>query len=165
MKIVVMADTHIPESAVSLPKKLLEALKDCQLIIHAGDIVEMSLFKELQSFAEVKAVFGNMDSIELQQMLPEKVMFKAAGKNIGLYHGRGPGLKVYKIVREVFKEKPDIIIFGHSHTPFNQVKDGVLLFNPGSPTDNIFSPYRSFGLIEIDGEDLKAEIIKLGDDD
>jgi predicted phosphodiesterase len=54
----------------------------------------------------------------------------------------------------------DCIVFGHSHRPMNEMVKKVLLFNPGSPTDKIFAPYNSYGVIELKGE-LTADIIKL----
>jgi putative phosphoesterase len=163
MKIGIIADTHIPVSAAKLPSKIYEYFKDCDLIIHAGDLVEMSVISDLEKIAETKAVYGNMDGPEVRERLPEKVLFETGGKKIGVYHGKGPASRVIQTVKEAFDEKPDIIIFGHSHSPYNEKIDGTLYFNPGSSTDKIFSPYRSFGIIEIDGDNISAEIIKLED--
>ena len=63
-------------------------------------------------------------------------------------------------VRKEFKQV-DVIIFGHSHIPCNERIDGVLFFNPGSPTDKIFAPYNSYGMIEITGKNINARIIKI----
>ena len=161
MRIGVIADTHIPVSAERLPQKVYDYFKDCDLIIHAGDVVEMSVLEELERLAETKAVRGNMDSRELKKRLPEKIVLEAAGKKIGIVHGRGPAFNVVKVVSRIFLERPDIIIFGHSHTPFNEKKNGTLFFNPGSATDKVFSQYCSFGIIEIDGDDVRAEIVKI----
>jgi putative phosphoesterase len=62
---------------------------------------------------------------------------------------------------EFSQEKPDIIIFGHSHVPKNEYIDGTLFFNPGSVTDTVYAPYRSYGIIEIDKGEIKAEIYKI----
>ncbi|MBD3425970.1 MAG: YfcE family phosphodiesterase [Candidatus Omnitrophica bacterium] len=161
MKIGVIADTHIPVSAKKLPPQVYENFKGCDLIIHAGDLVSLSVLTELEKIAETKAVRGNMDGHEVREKLPEKLFFEFAGKKIGVMHGRGPAMKVWQIVREAFGKKADIIIFGHSHNPRNERKGGVLLFNPGSPTDTVFSPYRSIGIIEIEGDDIRSEIIKI----
>jgi putative phosphoesterase len=163
MKIGVIADTHIPALANKLPQKVYDYFKDCDLIIHAGDLVEASILEELEKIAETKAVWGNMDSYELKRRLPEKIVLDVAGKKIGVVHGRGPAFKVIKTVSEAFSKKPDIIIFGHSHTPFNEKKGDTLFFNPGSATDNVFPQNRSFGIIEIDGDNIRAEIIKIED--
>ncbi|MGB2598820.1 MAG: metallophosphoesterase family protein [Candidatus Omnitrophota bacterium] len=161
MKIGVIADTHIPVTAKELPPKVYEHFKDCALIIHAGDIVEMHVLEELEKIAEVKAVYGNMDSREIVNNLPEKISFEAEGKKIGVVHGKGSASKIIENVKQSFTKKQDIIIFGHSHVPINKTIDGILLFNPGSATDRIFSPYRTIGIIEIEGGEVRAEIIKL----
>ena len=161
MKIGVIADTHIPVTAKELPPKVYEHFKDCALIIHAGDIVEMHVLEELEKIAEVKAVYGNMDSHEIVNNLPEKISFEAEGKKIGVVHGKGSASKIIENVKQSFTKKQDIIIFGHSHVPINKTIDGILLFNPGSATDRIFSPYRTIGIIEIEGGEVRAEIIKL----
>lgn len=161
MKIGVVSDTHIPVFAKKLPEEVTNRLKECDIIIHAGDIVEMSAIRDLEKITETKAVWGNMDSAEVKNILPEKLVFEAAGKKIGVFHGRGASFKVLKSVEEAFSEKLDIVIFGHSHVPFNEMKGGTLYFNPGSVTDNVFSKKRSFGMIEIDGDDVRSEIIEL----
>jgi putative phosphoesterase len=163
MKIGIIADTHIPASAGKLPPKIYEHFKDCDLIIHAGDLVEMSVIEELERVAETKAVWGNMDGAEIRERLPEKILFEAGGKKIAVTHGKGPSLKVFQQIRKEFKKNPDIVIFGHSHVPINETINGVLFFNPGSPTDRIFAPYRSLGIIEINSGKIQAKIIKLED--
>jgi putative phosphoesterase len=164
MKIGVLADTHIPISAKRLPDDVISALKTCDLIIHAGDIVEMSFYKELEHIAPLKAVSGNMDSPELQGKLPDQLIVELEGRKIGVTHGKGNSSKVCQYVRDLFDKKVDIIIFGHSHTPLNEKKGNMLLFNPGSPTDKIFAPYRSFGIIEISkGDIIRSEIVKIED--
>ncbi|MFH1665208.1 MAG: metallophosphoesterase family protein [Candidatus Omnitrophota bacterium] len=163
MKIGVVSDTHIPVAAASLPKKMLDHFKGCDLIIHAGDMVEMSVIKELGKCAETKAVRGNMDDNEVRKNFPEKLIIDAGGKKIGVVHGKGPGDKVLQMAAAAFEGKLDIIIFGHSHSPLNEKKDGTLFFNPGSATDRVFAKYRSFGMIEIEGDDIRSEIIKCDD--
>lgn len=163
MKIGVLADTHVPVSTDDLPQKVYDCLKGCDLIIHAGDIVEMKLLEKLGRIAETKAVCGNMDSPEVKKSLPNKLVLNVAGKKIGVIHGSGPGTKVINEVADAFSEKCDIIIFGHSHLTFNEKRGETLFFNPGSPTDKVFSVSRSFGIIEIEGNNIKAEIIKVDD--
>jgi len=118
------------------------------------------VIKELETLAETRVVHGNMDSVEIKCRFPEKIVFKAEGKEIGVIHGSGPPFKMVKAVAEKFSPKPDIIIFGHSHVPINEEKEGVLFFNPGSATDSTCSQGCSFGIIEINGDDVKAEIIR-----
>ncbi|MGB2630557.1 MAG: metallophosphoesterase family protein [Candidatus Omnitrophota bacterium] len=163
MKIGIIADTHIPVSAPKIPPKVFEHFKDCDLIVHAGDLVEMSVLGDLEKIAETKAVWGNMDGADVRKSLPEKIEFKVDKITVGVVHGKGSASKIVDMVKKTFDKKPDIIIFGHSHAPYNKNIDGTLYFNPGSSTDRIFSPYRSIGIIEIDGNDIRAEIIRLDD--
>ncbi|RLC29477.1 metallophosphoesterase [Candidatus Woesebacteria bacterium] len=163
MKIGIIADTHVPVIVKSLPPKLNEHFKGCDLIIHAGDLVEMQVLEELGKIAETKAVYGNMDGPGVRKNLPENILFEAEDKRIGVVHGSGSASKIIENVRKTFSKKPDIIIFGHSHVPLNRTLNGILFFNPGSATDKIFSPYRTIGIIEIDNGEVRAEIIKLED--
>ena len=161
MKIIVLADTHIPERSSDLPKQIYDDLKDSDLILHAGDIISLEFLKKLEKFGKVQAVQGNMDEPALKDQLPLKEIIRVAKFTIGLTHGRGsPFGLVEQVHKEFLKEKPDVIIFGHSHKPLNTRKDGVLFFNPGSPTDKIFSDSNSYGVITI-GDSIEARIVKL----
>jgi putative phosphoesterase len=162
VKIGVISDTHIPNAADSLPKKILEDFKGVDLIVHAGDLVDMSVLEKLKSVCKnVKAVRGNMDSYEVRKKLPEKEVFTVGRHRIALMHGFGAPGNLITVLAEAFKEeKPDLIIFGHSHSACNEEKDGILFFNPGSPTDKVFAQYNSYGIIEINDK-IEARIIRI----
>ena len=163
MKIGVLSDTHIPVNSCELPPELIEALKGCDLIVHAGDLVDLCIMKELGRLSQVEAVSGNMDLPKAQAALEKKKVLIVAGKKLCLMHGYGNPDKLIDIMKEeFFSQKPDIIVFGHSHVPMNEYIDGVLFFNPGSATDTVFAPYRSYGIIEIEKGEIKAEIRRLG---
>lgn len=161
MKIGVISDTHIPDRAKDIPKVILEDFKDASLILHAGDFVVLDVLEKLNDIGQVFAVWGNMDHREVKQVLPEKRIIDVGKFKIGLFHGWGPPSNLINLAKEKFqKDMCDVIVFGHSHSPFNEFKDGILFFNPGSPTDKIFSPYNSYGILEID-DGIKGKIIKL----
>jgi uncharacterized protein len=162
MKIGVISDTHIPDRARDLPRKLIEGLKDVDMVIHAGDFVDLAVYKALCAVCkDVRAVSGNMDPSEIKNILPQRQIIEAGAFTIGVVHGWGPPNKLLEIVKEAFKvEKPDIVIFGHSHQAFNEQDGKTLFFNPGSPTDNVFAPYKSFGIIEIT-DTINARIVKI----
>ena len=160
MKIGVISDTHIPERAQDIPPEICSAFKDVDLILHAGDLVTMEAIKSLEKISPVKAVYGNMDSPKIRKVLKEKEIIEVNNFKIGVIHGRGAPSGLVKFAREAFKDKMDIIVFGHSHTPLNEKIDNTLFFNPGSATDTVFAPYRSYGIIEIDDE-IKAKIVRL----
>jgi hypothetical protein len=163
MKIGIISDTHIPERAGCIPEQILEEFKGVDLILHAGDLVTLSVLEELRNICpQVKAVWGNMDPQEVRNILPEKEIIKINSKKIGMVHGFGHPHKLMELVTKVFeKEWVDVIIFGHSHYPVNETRGRVLYFNPGSPTDKIFSTYNSFGILEIMNDEIQAKIIRL----
>jgi len=161
MKIGVVSDTHIPARDHSLPEELLAGLEGVDRIIHAGDILNLETLREFEKIAETVAVRGNMDFPEIRKALPEKVLLELAGCRILVTHGRGePDFLGERLLKQFRNENPDIVVFGHSHRAVNERQGGVLLFNPGSPTDTLFSPYRSYGIIEL-GDKIEAQIIIL----
>ena len=162
MRIGVISDTHIPDRAKEIPQKILEEFKKAELIIHAGDLIDLSVLDKLKSICNnVKAVWGNMDPNEVRKSLPEKDIIEVGNYRIGLMHGYGPPHRLIDFLTLAFKnDNVDLIIFGHSHRGLNEKKVNILFFNPGSPTDKIFSPYNSYGIIEI-GDKIEARLIRI----
>jgi len=162
MKIGVISDTHVSINSYKLPSKLLNGLKGSDLIIHAGDLLDLCVLEGLKKITKVEAVYGNMDPLKVRAVLQDKRILNIGGKKLCLMHGYGnPDNLITLLKNEFSAEKPDIVVFGHSHTPLNKYIDGVLFFNPGSPTDTMFAPYRSYGIIEITKGNLTAAIHKL----
>ena len=162
MKIGVIADTHIPDRAKDIPPQILEAFKGMDMVIHAGDFVDLSVLDKLKTVCkDVKAVWGNMDPYGVRKQLPEKEIVSIGNHKIGIMHGYGPPSELIDLLGEIFKEdNVDIIIFGHSHSAVNEKRGNILYFNPGSATDKIFALYNSYGIIEINDK-IKARIIKI----
>jgi putative phosphoesterase len=151
MKIAVLADTHV-NTLEHLPKKIIDAISTVDLIIHAGDFTDVQVLEEFKQLREVKAVQGNMDSLELKTMLPVKEIVEIESKRIGIIHGSGSPWGIEERVRKMFElDRIDVIVYGHSHKSQNKVIDDILLFNPGKATD-------SFGILTIDRE-VKGQII------
>jgi len=151
MKIGVVSDTHAT-SFTQLPDQILRTLAEVDLIIHTGDFVARDVLDGLKRLGEVKAVQGNMDSEELKQILPEKEILEIEGKRIGIIHGWGSPHGIDDRVGGMFDDV-DIIVYGHSHYSQNEVKRGILFFNPGRAKN-------SFGILTIDQE-VSGEIINL----
>lgn len=162
MKIGVLSDTHIPDRAQEVPEKIIRDFRNVDMILHAGDLVDLAVVDKLKSVcAQVKAVWGNMDPREVRKRLPEKDVIQVGKYRIGLMHGYGHPANLIDLLSSTFaNDGVDVIVFGHSHVPFNEKREGVLYFNPGSATDKVFSPYNSYGIMEINDE-IKARIIKL----
>jgi putative phosphoesterase len=151
MKIGVISDTHAT-SFDQLPDQILRTLAEVDLIIHAGDFVARDVLDGLKRLGEVKAVAGNMDSKELKQILPEKEILIIEGKRVGIIHGWGSPYGIDDRVGGMFDDV-DIIVYGHSHYSQNEMKKGILFFNPGQAKN-------SFGILTI-GQEVSGEIINL----
>jgi hypothetical protein len=151
MRIGVLSDTHI-HLAEEIPPEILKAFPKVDLIVHAGDFVGSEVLEGLRRLGEVKAVHGNVDSMKLRSLLPEKELFVAGNKKIGITHGWGSPEGIEHRVRGLFDDV-DIIIYGHSHRAKIEQIGGVLFFNPGPG-------WQSFGILTID-EDVKGEIIRI----
>jgi putative phosphoesterase len=151
VKIGVLSDTHATSFA-EIPSRIVRTLAEVDLIIHAGDFVVRDVLEGLKRLGEVKAVRGNMDSGELKRILPEKEVVVIEGKKVGIIHGWGAPDGIDERVGGVF-ENVDIIVYGHSHYSQNELKGGVLFFNPGRARD-------SFGILTI-GKEVRGEIINL----
>lgn len=160
MKILVLSDTHIPRVANDLPAKIYKAIESVDMIFHAGDFVDEDLLCKLKILRQTTAVYGNMDSPAIQRTLKAKEVVQIGKVRIGLIHGYGAPSELPETVMSEFKNV-NAIVFGHSHKPLNMVKDGVLLFNPGSPTDTVFASDNSYGILEVINDELKGMIVKI----
>ena len=159
MRVGVLSDTHVPAAAPALPAAVFSLFQGVDLILHAGDIVELSVLEELSVIAPVEAVAGNMDSQDVQLRLPHKKVIPINGCRVGLIHGK------YRIdvQREMIAKEftgVDLIVYGHSHAPFWGMVNGIHFLNPGSPTDKRHAPYNSVALLTI-GDTISAEIIRI----
>ena len=151
MKVAVISDTHIPATCNALPSILLEKIKRVDLIIHAGDCTELSVIEDLERIAPVEVIAGNMDSGIIKRRYPEKKIIELGSFRIGIAHGYGAPDGLIGYVKDLFKEdRVDCVIYGHSHIPKIDYLDDVFYFCPGSPTERVFAPYNSFGMLEID---------------
>jgi len=163
MKIIVISDTHIPDRAAELPEKLLNEIKNADMLIHAGDFVSLDLLEELKSLCKnLKAVYGNMDPQEIKDILPLRDIFKVDNFKIGLYHGYGAPNRIFELLNTEFKaDKLDMIVFGHTHKAFNEKRGGILFFNPGSPTDKACLDCNTYGILEVSGKKIETKIVNI----
>ncbi len=145
-----ISDTHIPHFK-QLPEAIWRHFAGVELIIHAGDLSILKVISELETIAPVVAVQGNIEQEEVVLKLPIKREIDVGGCRIGIVHILGDSKSHARIARREFPNAR-VVVFGHSHTPYNQEHDGQLLLNPGSATDHRRQPKCSIGLLYIDDE-------------
>jgi len=157
----IISDTHIPHFK-KLPDAIWEHFAGVELIIHAGDLSVLSVIRELETIAPVVAVQGNIEEDEVIHALPIKLEIVVGHCRIGIVHILGDSHNREKIARQEFPNAR-VIIYGHSHIPYNQEHYGQLLFNPGSATDRRRQEKCSIGLLHVDDEtgSVRGEIIWL----
>ena len=159
MKIGVIADTHARHLS-DLPTSLINTLTCMDMVIHLGDYNSESLVNDLKAITNFRGVAGNHDAHILG--LPEKDIITVNNKQIGLIHGHGCvfpfGFK-WGLMSQ-FESKVDVILYGHTHSARNTVKEGVLFFNPGSVVGRFPAMLRSYGILEV-GDEINSEIITL----
>jgi putative phosphoesterase len=146
----VIADTH-----GLLRPEAIEFLKRCDLIVHAGDVGNPDILKELRSVAPIYAIRGNIDKGSWAKELPDKEVLEVGEKFLYLIHN------IDDLDFDPAAADFDAVIFGHSHHPKSYKKDGVLYFNPGSAGPRRFKLPISIGKIIIKKDRLESEIITL----
>lgn len=148
MKVGILADTHI-RGWRTLPGFVWDALDGADMILHAGDIMTENVLEDLETIAPVVAVQGNGDWL---LDLPTKEIVTCGKITIGITHGHlGKGGNTPERAYSMFAhDNVDIVVFGHSHIPFKSAHGGVMLFNPGSPTERRGQPHFSLGILTIE---------------
>ncbi|BBY81447.1 metallophosphoesterase [Mycolicibacterium pulveris] len=145
MRLLLIADTHVPKRARDLPERVWEAVSKADVVVHAGDWVDVSLLDTLEARAKrLVACWGNNDDAELRRRLPERADAHLGGLRFTVVHETGAATG-----REarMAKQYPytDVLVFGHSHIPWDTTaKTGLRLLNPGSPTDRRRQPFCTY---------------------
>jgi len=160
MRLVALADTHIPDRCIEIPDAVSKELKKAYLIVHAGDFTSFEYFKYIRSLKPLKAALGNLDAPDLRELLKEREVFTIQKFKIGVMHGFGSAENVLQNIRRSFDNSFDLVIFGHTHNGFKETIGKTIFFNPGSPTDKIFTTHNSYGIIEIQ-DTIEATLVRL----
>lgn len=157
-----ISDTHIPSKAKSIPKQVFTVFANVDYIIHAGDLVELSVIDELEQIAPVLAVQGNMDAPEVSGVLPQLNSLKLFDKKIGVIHDPDTAFGMSKM-RQLVKENGfDVLVYGHTHNSSITWEEKTLYINPGSPTNpSNFMSKPSIALLKITKDDVLPEIINI----
>jgi putative phosphoesterase len=163
VRLAVISDTHLPRGARRIPDACVERLRAADLILHAGDLVAVSVLDELEALGPpVAAVHGNVDEEALRRRLPERRVVQADGVAIGLVHDAGPATRRLERLRRAFPGCA-AVVFGHSHIPLHEVDDaGFQIFNPGSPTDRRRQPGHTMGIAVATEGSVEFALVDLG---
>ncbi|MFJ9407989.1 metallophosphoesterase family protein [Streptomyces sp. NPDC101393] len=163
MRLLIVSDTHLPRRARTLPPQLLDEVARADVVLHAGDWVDLATLDLLEtSAARLIAVYGNNDGPELRSRLPEVAYADLEGLRFGVVHETGAAQGRERRCADRFPGL-DVLVFGHSHIPWDSTADGRLrLLNPGSPTDRRRQPYCTYMTAEVsDGRLTGPELHRL----
>ncbi len=161
MRIGLITDTHIPDVATELPPQVTEVFEGVDLILHAGDIYDLSVLDDLERIAPVLAVLGDDDhsSIATDDRIKQKQVLELAGHRVWLIH-EGPWFDRMLVRQQDYT--PDVIVHGHSHAARIRDIDGVMVVGSGSAT---FLNYNrgpgSVAILELGPDGPKANIVRL----
>ena len=156
----IVSDTHLPRFGTALPRALVDGLRAANVvqILHCGDFTEPPAVELFEAIAPFDAVAGNNDGELLWERFGRKKILRIEGVAIGLIHGDGRSAAYATALGAFAQERVDVICFGHSHQPLIERHGGVLLLNPGSPTDKRHMPRYSYALLHIAGGRAEAEL-------
>jgi len=151
--VVLLADTHVPRRARDLPEQVWAAVEAADLVVHAGDWVEVALLEALQDRARrVLGCWGNNDGPALRSRLPELARADVGGLRVGVVHETGPAVGREARLDRAYGGTLDLLVFGHSHIPWDTTTPGgIRLLNPGSPTDRRRQPHPTYLTARADG--------------
>lgn len=156
MRVGLVADTH-----GLLDPALPGALAGCAVVLHAGDVTGPSVLEGLGRVGRVVAVRGNNDEWPFAESLPEWALVELGAVRALLVHEATPGRPARALARILARERPDLVVHGHSHRP-GAVRLGELLFvNPGSAGPRRFLLPRTAAVLEVAGRRVQAEWIDL----
>jgi putative phosphoesterase len=155
-RLLLLADTHLPRRARDLPAEVWRAVEEADLVVHAGDWVDVRLLDELEArSARLVACWGNNDHGELRKRLPEVARVEVEGLAIGVVHETGQAKGREERMSEAYGDL-DVLVFGHSHIPWDTTTaTGLRLLNPGSPTDRRRQPHCTYMTATVDAGELR----------
>lgn len=160
LRVAVVSDTHAPRFWKALPPGVADQLDGVDVILHAGDVCVPSVLDELAAFAPVHVVRGNNDGDDVAAWgAPDTLTLELGGVRVAMIHDSGQKQGRAARLRRRFPDA-DVVVFGHSHIPWDTEADGQRLFNPGSPTDKRRQPRGTMGQLVIeDGRLVSATIV------
>ncbi len=176
MRIGLISDTHIPEARQALWSQAFVAFEGVDLILHGGDMHDLSVIDELEKVAPIHVARGDGDDggggrpVQPEDPRVKEVWtLDLGGLAVGLTHAlpipeMPPSMTVARALDRLFPDRrPDVVVYGDSHVEAIDSFDGVLCVNPGSPTypHNYDTELGTIGFLEIDSGVPRASIWRL----
>ncbi len=127
-------------------------------ILHAGDVGNLPILSELEGIAQVTAVYGNTD---MGLPLKETEVIILSGRKFLLHHIVNPFAPAEKLKDRIARERPDVVVFGHTHQRFCETIGGVLFFNPGYAGRPKFNTERSAAILHCDEKEIRTELLPM----
>ncbi len=159
MRLLLIADTHVPKRARDLPARVWDEVARADVVIHAGDWVEPALLDALEARTQrLVACWGNNDGPELRRRLPERADVTLDGLRFTVVHETGASTGREARMADQYRDT-DVLVFGHSHIPWDTTaKTGLRLLNPGSPTDRRRQPFCTY-MTAIVGDSVLTDVV------
>ena len=150
MRLLLISDTHVPKRARDLPAPVWAAVDEADVVVHAGDWVDVPMLDALEArAARLIAVYGNNDGPALRARMPEIATATLDGVRLAVVHETGDAKGRETRCAARFPDT-DLLVFGHSHIPWDTTAPtGLRLLNPGSPTDRRRQPYATYMTLTI----------------
>src|ERR1700712_3907342 len=150
MELLLISDTHLPKRAKDLPAQVWAAVERADVVVHAGDWVDVAKLDALESRAKrLVACWGNNDGDELRARLPERADVTLAGVRFTVVHETGASGGRDARMSGLYPDTAGLI-FAHSHTPGDTTSATALrLLNPGSPTDRRRQPFSTYMTVAV----------------
>lgn len=151
-RLLLLADTHLPARAHDLPADVWAAVDDADVVVHAGDWVDVATLDRLEErSARLIGCWGNNDGAALRARLPELATAIIEGVRVGVLHETGRSAGRERRLDEAYPGL-DLLVFGHSHIPWDSTTpNGMRLLNPGSPTDRRRQPECTYLTVTLNG--------------
>ena len=166
VRIAILGDTHI-RLFKDLPREILKEIEESDWVIHVGDYVSLDILNSLIKLKgkHFRGVFGNADPQKVRNVIQSKEVLEILGKKIGITHpssGGPSGMTEAKVLSEFKNDTVDVLIYGHTHEPKIQYKDGILLINPGKGyiETSYFGPSTTIAILVIN-DGMQGDIIEI----
>jgi putative phosphoesterase len=160
VRLLLIADTHVPKRARDLPRRVWDEVAGADVVLHAGDWGEPALLDALEARSKrLVACWGNNDGAELRRRLPERADATLGGLRFTVVHETGAASGRDARMANDYPDT-DVLVFGHSHIPWDTTaKTGLRLLNPGSPTDRRRQPFCTFMTVTVEGAALSDVVL------